>query len=210
MPPKIGLPILIVAVCFFGCVAQDVLTGGPLTIADLRLAEWFHAHSSPLVTRAMLAITHVHDPIPATIGVVLFSVYLALKRNWYWLACLGVTMPFGMLLNVTLANGFQRTRPLFDDPLLVLTTYSFPSGHVTGSTLFYGVLAAMLISRIHVWSWRAAFVMSAIMMVSLVALTRLYLGVHFLSDVLAGVAEGVAWLTLCLVGMYSFRAIRRS
>lgn len=111
-----------------------------------------------------------------------------------------------MLLNVLMKYAFHRARPSFDDPLLVLTTYSFPSGHVAGATLFYGVVAAMLISRTAAWRWRVMVVLAAITMVALVALTRVYLGVHYLSDVLAAFAEGVAWLALCLTGLHTYWA----
>lgn len=68
----------------------------------------------------------------------------------------------------------------------------------------------MLVSRISAWRWRVMLVLSAITMVALVALTRIYLGVHYLSDVLAASAEGVAWLTLCLTGLHTYWAHRFS
>lgn len=200
----IGALILIGASWLFGGIAEDVVTGDRLTIIDLRVAQWFHAHSTPLLTHAMLAVTHIHDPIPVTVAAVLIAVYLAWKRNWYWLVCLGVTLPFGMLLNVFMRYAFHRARPSFDNPLLVLTSYSFPSGHVAGATLLYGVVAAMLVSSINAWRWRVMIVLAAITMVALVALSRLYLGVHYLSDVLAAFAEGVTWLTLCLTGIHTY------
>ena len=113
-----------------------------------------------------------------------------------------------MLLNVVLKYAFHRTRPSFDDPLLMLTTYSFPSGHVAGATLLYGVMAAMVIAKTTAWRWRVTTVLAAIMMVALVALTRVYLGAHYLSDVIAAFAEGVAWLTLCLTGIHTYWAHR--
>lgn len=203
-----GALILIGASWLFGGIAEDVVTGDPLTIVDWRVAQWFHAHSTPLLTQAMLAVTHLHDPIPVTVAVVLIAVYLAWKKNWYWLVCLGATVPFGMLLNVFMKYAFHRARPSFDDPLLVLTTYSFPSSHVAGATLLYGVVAAMLAARTNAWRWRVRIVLAAITMVALVALTRMYLGVHYLSDVLAAFAEGVTWLTLCLTGIRTYWAHR--
>lgn len=204
MPIAIGLVIVASAVGLFGYVAMAVVNGGPLTVTDAHVAGWLHAQSSPPVTQAMLVITHIHDTIPITIAVALVAVYLALKRNWFWLLCVGVSVPFGMLLNVALSHTFQRVRPIFDDPLLVMTTYSFPSGHVAGATLFYGVLAALFVSRTRNQQWRAAIVLAAGAMVTLVALTRLYLGVHYLSDVLAAFAEGIAWLAICLTSIQAW------
>lgn len=206
----VGALVLVGAAWLFGGIAEDVVNGDPLTLVDARVAQWFHAHATPLVTQVMLAFTHLHDPVPATLAVVLIAACLVWKKDWYWLICVSVTVPTGMLLNVLMKLAFHRARPSFDDPLLVLQTYSFPSGHVAGATLVYGVVAALLISKIKVWRWRVVIAFAALTLVALVALTRVYLGVHFLSDVLAAFAEGVAWLTLCLTGLHTYRAHRNS
>lgn len=199
-----GALMLVGASWLFGGIAEDVVSGDPLTLIDVQVSQWFHTHSTPLITQAMLIVTHSHGPLAISLALVLIAAYLTWKRNWYWLLCIGLTVPSGMLLNVVMKYAFGRARPSFDDPLLVLTTYSFPSGHVAGATLFYGVVAAMVISSTSAWRWRVATVFVALMMVAMVALTRVYLGVHYLSDVLAAFAEGVAWLTLCLTGINTY------
>jgi len=105
-----------------------------------------------------------------------------------------------MLLNLALKGAYERARPHFDDPLVTLGTYSFPSGHTTAAVAFYGVMAAFLVSRFYDRRLRAAIVASAIVMIALVAFSRLYLGAHYLSDVLAAVCSSTAWLVLCLSG----------
>lgn len=199
-----GALLMMGASWLFGGIAEDVVSGDPLTLVDLRVAQWFHAHTTPLLTHVMLVITHLHDPMPMAVAVVLIAGYLAWKRNWYWLMCLSLTVPFGMLLNVLMKYSFHRVRPTFEDPLLVLSSYSFPSGHVAGATLFYGIVAAMLVAQIEAWRRRVMIMLAAIALVLLVALSRMYLGVHYLSDVLAAFAEGVAWLALCLTGIHTF------
>ena len=200
----LGALLLIGASWLFGGIAEDVLTGDPLTLVDVRVAEWFHAHAAPVLTQCMLLITHLHGPIAIIIYMALTVLYLAWRSDWYWLICLVVTVPTGMLVNVLMKYTFHRARPSFDHPLLVLSTYSFPSGHVAGTTLFYGVLAAMLVAKITIWRARVIIVLSAIALILLVALSRVYLGVHYLSDVLGGFAEALAWLTLCLVGIHTY------
>lgn len=200
-----GALVLIGASWLFGGIAEDVVHGDPLTQVDVQVAQWFHDHATPLVTQVMLVITHFHDPIVVVGAVLLLAGYLTWRRNWYWLICLSVTVPLGMLLNVLMKYSFQRVRPSFENPLLVAWSYSFPSGHVAGATLFYGVMAAMLVARIEAWRWRVMIVLTAVGLVMLVALTRMYLGVHYLSDVLAAFAEGVAWLAICFTALNSLR-----
>jgi undecaprenyl-diphosphatase len=200
----LGALVLIGASWLFGGIAEDVLTGDPLTLIDVRVAEWFHARATPFFTQSMLVITNLHGPTAVSILMAVSVLYLAWQRDWYWLICLMVTVPSGMLLNVLMKHAFHRARPSFGNPLLALSTYSFPSGHVAGTTLFYGVLAAMLVSKIDAWRARVIIVATAFALVVLVALSRVYLGVHYLSDVLGGFAEAIAWLTLCLLGIHTY------
>jgi len=85
--------------------------------------------------------------------------------------------------------------------LLSLLTYSFPSGHTAAATVFYGLLACYLVRRVHAWRARVAIALAAAAMVVLVALSRMYLGAHYLSDVLAAAAEGAAWLAICITAV---------
>jgi undecaprenyl-diphosphatase len=132
-------------------------------------------------------------------------VFLIRKRERFWLLALTVAVPGGMLLNVALKHAFQRARPVFEEPLLSLGTYSFPSGHAAGSTVFYGILAAYLICNLRLWRWRLLIAMSSVVLVSLVALSRMYLGVHYLSDVVAGIVESIGWLAFILTSVAFMR-----
>jgi membrane-associated phospholipid phosphatase len=201
----LGALVMIAASWLFGGIAEDVVHGDPLTVLDVQLARWFHEHATPPVTRIMLAITHAHDPGVVVVAVLLLGGWLAFRRDGYWLIRLLLTVPLGMLLNVLMKYSFQRVRPSFDNPLLVVSSYSFPSGHVAGATLFYGVIAAMLVTRLQDWRARVLVMSAAVLMVLLVALTRMYLGVHYLSDVMAAFAEGIAWLAICFTALNTLR-----
>lgn len=102
-------------------------------------------------------------------------------------------------MNLLLKQIFRRDRPSLDDPLLSLATYGFPSGHVTGATLFYGVLAAYLASGLSTWRRQLPIFLGAGFLVMVAGLTRIYLGVHYFSDVVAAAAWSVAWLVMWLV-----------
>jgi membrane-associated phospholipid phosphatase len=194
----LGLLVLIAAGLLFLGMAEDVVSGDQITLVDAQLAAWFHVHATPLFTQFMLVVSNLQGILAMSIYALLFGIFLLRKKQRYWLFALALAVPGGMLLNVMMKQIFNRARPGFTDPLVTLTTYSFPSGHVAGATLFYGVFAAYLIIHISKWRWRIAVVVMAILLVTLVALSRLYLGAHYLSDVLAAAAEGVAWLALCL------------
>ena len=116
----------------------------------------------------------------------------------------------GMLLNVVLKNLFVRPRPHFDDSVRVLTTFSFPSGHTMLAAVFYGALCAFVVSRLRGWMLRVLAVFAAIFMIVLVGFGRMYLGVHYLSDVLGAMAEGLAWLSVCFLTVGLIRNSRNA
>jgi len=196
-----GALVLIGAGWLFGGIAEDVVNGDPLTVVDANVAEWFHAHAVPALTLSMLLVTNLHGTWGITILSLVVALSMVWKRAWGWLLALALVVPGGMLLNVLTKQAFARARPSFAEPMLTVTTYSFPSGHVAASTLFYGLLAVLVATRIEAWRWRVLIALLAFLIVALVALSRLYLGVHYLSDVLAAFAESVAWLALCLTGV---------
>jgi membrane protein DedA with SNARE-associated domain/membrane-associated phospholipid phosphatase len=204
----LGALILIGAGWLFGGVAEDVVSGDPLTVVDAHVAAWFHAHAVPMLTHSMLLITHLHGIWGIIILSLMLASFLTWKREWDWLLALVLVEPGGILLNVLTKYAFGRARPSFDEPILTLTTYSFPSGHVAGSTLFYGLLAAFIVTRVEAWRWRVLVALLAFLIVAMVALSRVYLGVHYLSDVLAALAESIAWLTLCLTAIHTWRSRR--
>ena len=193
---RLGLAIFVLSAFAFLLLAYQVVQSGPATLLDLRLAQWLHAHASPAATDALLAVTQMHAPAGIAVLAAGMAIYMALKRDHYWLLAVLLTIPAGMILNVLLKNLFERSRPVFEQPLIELVTYSFPSGHAAYSTMLYGLLAAYVAHRVDRWQWRLVSVLVCAAIVALVAFSRLYLGAHYLTDVLAGVFEGLAWLAL--------------
>ena len=204
----LGALVLIGFGWLFGGIAEDVATGDPLTVVDLLIARWFQSHRDPALTQAMLVLTHLHGVLAIGILAALAALVLGWRRDWHWLLVLGLTVPGGMLVNTLTKLAFQRDRPSDEHPLLVLATSSFPSGHVAGATLFYGFLVAFYVARPGQWRHKLTAVVVATALVALVALSRMTLGVHYLSDVLAAFAESVAWLTLCVVGTRTYSRYR--
>ncbi|TFW31654.1 phosphatase PAP2 family protein [Massilia horti] len=200
-----GVLVLLAAAFVFARIAEGVVTGAAITVLDAQLAQWFHAHATPALTRVMLFVTHWHSVAGILAMVVLLAAWLWQRRERYWVLALVAAVPGGQLLNVLMKTAFQRPRPQFDDPFLTLPTYSFPSGHTVAATLLYGFLACYVFRHVRDWRWRCAALVLACLLVALVALSRMYLGVHYLSDVLAAVCEGCAWLAICLAATTSLQ-----
>jgi len=197
----VGLVLILLAGITFGEIAEDVVEGDTITLVDVQLAHWFRARAEVPFTQAMLFITHWNGITGTSVMTALLAAWFAYRKAYYWLIVLVAAVPGGMLLNVVLKHIFRRQRPSLDDPLLTLSTYSFPSGHTVAATLFYGVLACYLWRRVRAWPRRLLIVLGACAMVALVALSRMYLGVHYLSDVMAASMEGAAWLTVCVTAV---------
>ena len=182
----------------FFVLAWNVAARTALVLFDISVTAFFNANRVPELTTLMLGITYAHSILAVSIWSVLFAAVLARMRQWSWLLTLALAMGGGMAVNYGLKVAYERARPAFDEPLLTLKTFSFPSGHTAGATLFYGVLAAFLVSRIRDLQLRATIVAVAVVMVVAVAFSRVYLGAHFVSDVVAAACSSMAWLALCL------------
>lgn len=203
-PPAgwVELAVIVLAVCLFAAIAQDVVAGDPLAQLDLRLVRWFETHRLGWLTGLLGMVSQLHAPVPMTVAALAFAAWLARRHDWLWLKTLLVALPAGMLVNTGLKLAFHRARPELQDPILGLHTFSFPSGHVAGSMLFYGVLCAFVIAHSRRPVVRVGALLAAAAIVLLVAVSRLYLGAHYLSDVLGALAEAGAWLTLTLSVMH--------
>lgn len=197
-----GTVAFLVAAAVFATLAWGVSTRTPLVITDVHITQWMVAHRSEPVTAVMLGISLLHSLGAIAAWSVLFGAWLAWMRERYWLVTLVLAVGGGMLLNAALKLLYERARPEIDDPLVVLGTYSFPSGHTAATTVFYGVIAAYLAYKVRTNRQRMGVIAAAVFMVVLVALSRVYLGAHYASDVVAAACSSTVWLMICIVGMH--------
>ncbi|MFM2089473.1 MAG: hypothetical protein RLZZ237_4342 [Pseudomonadota bacterium] len=208
----VGLALMLLAMAVFQEIAEAVMGAGQITVIDLQVAQWFNQHALPWLTSFLLVYTDLHGVLGALIWTSLLAAYFYRQRASYWLFTLLIAVPGVMILNVLLKSVFGRMRPSFEQPLLqtVLESYSFPSGHTATSTALYGVLGAYWICRTApgAWAKRTAIALLAFLMAALVGFSRIYLGAHYLSDVLAALAESAGWLAICMAGMSTLRRRR--
>jgi len=171
----------------------------PLAGADNQLAAWFHAH----LTRTFVTLLRAFSEFGASesIGAVLFFLVLFFlwKRWWPSLVTLIVAVPGGMLLNELVKILVHRHRPFLEGPFVDWSGYSFASGHTIGATLLYGQLALFVFPAIKGRRWRALTICTAVLFVLLVGFSRIALGAHYLTDVLAAMFFGTIWLVFCLI-----------
>lgn len=191
------LMIGVIGVYIFGQIADSVVGHESLATRDMALAVALHQHTQPLLTSAMIVITDLGSYVAVAVGALVVAL-LAWRRRWadvtLWIAALGG----GEALNLALKAIFQRPRPVLPNPLVIETDWGFPSGHVMAAMIVYGALLALLVPLLARRVARIGLTAGLLLLISLIGFSRLYLGVHFLTDVLAGYAAGVAWLALCL------------
>ncbi len=169
----------------------------PLAGADHQVAGWFHGH----LTQAFVNFLRVlSEPGAAEwIGVVLVVAVILLvwKRAWPALATIIIAVPGGMLLNELLKLAVHRHRPFLDGWFVDWSGYSFASGHTIGATLLYGQLLLFVLPVIKSKRRQKLAILFAAMLVMLVGFSRIALGAHYLSDVIAAILLGTLWLMIC-------------
>lgn len=194
-----ALVLLVLGLWAFGALSEDVVSGDPIVGVDQRLASWLSEHRVAALTPVVKVVTTLGSAwflVPLALVAVAWLVY---RRRWADAGLVVLAIAGAEVLTVGLKAGFARERPFFPDPLATETTFSFPSGHATVSLALYGALAVVL-ARAHP-ARRAIILGGAGLFVVLIGFSRLYLGVHFLSDVLAGFSAGLVWLVLCVLAM---------
>lgn len=180
-------------------LALQVVTHGPMLDFDQQVSNFFASHHQPTVTAVALFVSTAHQTVAVLAATAAIALWRAWRRDWLSVRAL-LVVPAGMLLNVGLKNLFQRARPAWDDPLVQLATYSFPSGHAVASTVFYGMLCALVFAHTRSPPLRALALAAAVAMILVVCSARVVLGAHYPGDVLAGMAVGL----FCVLGFLAW------
>jgi undecaprenyl-diphosphatase len=201
----LGMILLAVAGWIFGEITEDVVTKDPSLQVDQTVAMYFHDHATPRMAQTMKAISFIGSGAFLGSATAVIGLYFAWKRRWLRLLMLMLVVPGGTLLNVAVKHLIHRDRPLFENPIATLDTFSFPSGHTMGATLFYGLLAYFVMMSDRRWATKLVSIHLAAIIILLVGLSRIYLGLHFLSDVLGAMAAAAAWLALCVTAVETYR-----
>jgi membrane-associated phospholipid phosphatase len=203
----LGLLIFVGMTLLLAVLAEHVVTGRPLIHLDQQLSAWIGRNRSPQLTTFFTVVTAFGSTAAAIAIAVGVGIYLLRRRQRYWFAAITLTIVGGVTLNRFLKIAFQRARPQLDDPIRSFAGFSFPSGHTVTATVVYGAVALLFFTRVKTLRSRVVVIASASLLILLVGFSRIYLGAHYLTDVLAAIAEGVAWISLSFTIVSTWRQV---
>jgi membrane-associated phospholipid phosphatase len=160
------------------------------------------------LTEIMKFITFLGGKTILTLLLLGSLVWLIVKRKNYWGAIFYIiAVAGGGLLNLGLKHWFGRIRP--EDSLIVEQGFSYPSGHAMGSLIYYGFLGYLVVRSRRRRPIKVFLGIAFVSIILLIGFSRIYLGVHYPSDILAGFSAGTVWLLLCIGGRESIRAYKK-
>jgi membrane-associated phospholipid phosphatase len=200
LPLLAALLVLAASLWAFGFIVDEHIREGD-TRTDQRLADWLHGRATDPFTDVFRAITTLGNFVTLVVVAVVAVTVLWRRRERNDAIFVGLAFLGAQVLSSGMKLGFQRERPFFPDPLATESTFSFPSGHSLVSLAVYGSIALVLAQRLSRRGDRMLLLGATTVLVLAIGFSRLYLGVHFLSDVLAGFAAGAAWLALLYVAL---------
>jgi undecaprenyl-diphosphatase len=181
----------------FARITEDYLTNDPLARWDVSFARWLAGERTTAGVDAFRVLTFFGSPAFALAVSAVVCLVLYRRGRLVEASLLPIVLAGAELLNLVLKLSFHRARP--EVAFIQLDTYSFPSGHAMASTAVYGALAYLAWTRMRTRRRRMMLIVGTALLIALIDFSRLYLGVHYLSDVLAGTAGGAFWLAVSIV-----------
>ena len=175
---------------------------------DAAVYEWFGSRRTPFTSALFVTITTVGGAVGMGALVATVLAVLITRRRFRWAAYLAITSVGGALLNQLLKFHFVRQRPELSAAVLGAMGYSFPSGHAMSGTIILGALAYLAARSIREWKNKSAALAALATLALAIGISRVYLGVHWTSDVGAGFAAGLLWVTATTTGYELFRQYR--
>jgi undecaprenyl-diphosphatase len=185
---------------------QDVIAAQPFMVAlDLAVNKAFSYHASELFSKIMVLVTHVFSPTVLSVAAIGLVVWFAYKKYRHDLYILVATFPTGIALGYLIKEVVARYRPV--NQFIAETGYSFPSGHAVAAALFFTLIIYFFARYVKNKHLQEVFVTANIFMIVLVGYTRVYLNVHWFSDVVAGISFGVFWACLGILTIRYIEAL---
>jgi membrane-associated phospholipid phosphatase len=214
MPPLLGSAralgtMLVVSLLAYAAIATDVVHGGRLTDADESTAEWVARTMPAWAEWTARPFSWIGGSAGAAFVVVVAVVWLVHRRERVAAGLLVAVAAGSQVLVTTGKRGYDRARPTAGSPIDLPTSFSFPSGHAATGIAVFGLLGLLLGQRLPTRATRAVATAAGFGVGAAIGGSRVVLGVHFVSDVLAGAALALAWLSACLLAVALVSRSRR-
>lgn len=204
-----GFAVVFPALALFFELTDALSLDHELGQFDHTLAHTLSQTVSATTYQFFAAATRLGDVEVLTMVTIAVALFLAWHRQWLYLTGWLIAVIGNGVLTRALKALFQRVRPLHDHGYAMAEGWSFPSGHSSSSLAVYGMLAYLLIKGTR-REWHAPIALLAIMVILCVGASRVFLQVHFFSDVIAGFCVGAAWLAVCLAGTNMRRNLHKN
>ena len=191
----VGITSCLLIIYVVAQISDEVLEQDAF-VFDKTILLWIHSFANPTLDIIMHAITRLNDPnVVSIVAGVAFTLMLW-KRCYpeakiFVIDCIG-----GVVLSYGLKSVFGKSRPDLWQSAIEEVSFSYPSGHALGSTVLYGFLAYLFATRFPQFSW--LIYLFAVILIGAIGLSRLYLGVHWPTDIIGGYGIGFLWLTFCI------------
>lgn len=175
---------------------------------DRGVYDWFASRRAPAASLIFTGLTEAGSVVGMTVLVVVAVAGLVRGGRFRWAVYLALTAAGGAVLNQALKFQYLRQRPDLGKAVVGATGYSFPSGHAMGATVVLGALAYLAARSGRSWRTKSAAFSALATLALAIGISRLYLGVHWASDVAAGFAGGALWVAATTTGYELFRQYR--
>jgi undecaprenyl-diphosphatase len=194
-----GVGLVFLLVWVFGAIADEIPENAWMVRLDEQAIQWLQTHGGETGESVFFAVSWLGAQV-LVVAAVSVTLFYAIRGDWLRAIAVAVTIAGSALLNYLLKAQFHRGRPEFATEFITHQTWSFPSGHAMESLVGYGFFAYLLLERTRSMAARRAIVTVTVVLVGLIGFSRLYLGVHYPSDVIGGYIAGAIWLVVCITG----------
>jgi membrane-associated phospholipid phosphatase len=209
--PIIGITLFVFGSLIFGGLTYNLLANGPLLVWDRLIANTLPAIGlkSPVYVKDIMIAGFYTGKEVVTGLTILFCLYFLFKRYWQELAMMAIGWTGSALLFNALSMLIGRMRPS-TQIWIIVNIPGFPSGHAVSVVVFYGLMAYLLVPKMPSFFWKVVVIAAALLTIGFVGFSRIFTGGHYLTDILAGYAVGIAWSGLIYTVIEIYFQRRRS
>ena len=194
----VGLLVAGFAIWVFAQIADEVVEK-ETTTTDTQILQAIRRLHTPLLDQIMVGITFLGQPSVLVVLSLSLGIWLLFQRRRSEATTLAIAAIGAAGLNYWLKELFARDRPALWDRVVDVRYYSFPSGHAMVSVVMYGLIGYLLAKTFP--RWRGLIFILTVLLVVAIGFSRLYLGVHWPTDIAAGYAAGLVWLIACIYSL---------